>query len=174
MSLVFETQRLLLKPSSKSDLRALHSIFADPYVRKYLCDDKTFSLQQVEEMLIASQKLFDEEKLGLWLIETKNRREIIGFVGLWYFFDEQQPQLTYALLPKGTKQGYATEAATKILEYCFKHLGYKYMVASSDASNLESHGVAARLGMQKVEERTINGNLVAFFKIKQTVSSAAR
>ncbi|GAB4228353.1 MAG: GNAT family N-acetyltransferase [Stanieria sp.] len=165
MSLVFETQRLLLKPILKSDLERLHNILIDPYVRKYLCDDNIFSLQQTEEMLLESQRLFEEEKLGLWLIETRNNQQIIGFVGLWYFFEEAQPQLVYALLPKATKKGYATEASSKILEYCFTKLGYKYLIASSDKLNLESHQVAERLGMKKIEERIINNNPILFFRI---------
>lgn len=119
-------------------------------------------------MLIESQKLFEKEKFGLWFIQTKNEREIIGFVGLWYFFAEERPQLAYALLPHATKKGYATEAATKILEYCFNELGYDYLVASCDRPNLESHQVAKRLGMRQVEERIINGNSILFFRINKS------
>lgn len=167
MSLLFETERLRLKPILESELNILHSILVDPYVRKYLCDDKVLPLQQVEEMMIESQRLFEEEKFGLWLVETKNRQEIIGFVSLWYFFDESQPQLAYALLPQATKKGYATEAATRILEYCFNELGYEYIVASCDKPNLESHKVAQRLGMRKVEERIVNGNPLLFFRVQK-------
>lgn len=168
MSLVFKTQRLLLKPILESELNTLHSILSAPYVRKYLCDGKVFSLQQAGEMLIESQKLFDKKRFGLWFIETKNEQEVIGFVGLWYFFEENQPQLAYALLPKATKKGYATEAATKILDYCFNGLGYEYLVASSNQPNQESHKVAERLGMKKVEERIVNGNPILFFRIEKS------
>lgn len=164
MSLLFKTQRLLLKPILESELNDLHSIFINPYVRKYLCDDEIFSLQQVEEMLIESQKLFNEQKLGLWFIETKSEKKIIGFVGLWYFFDEKQPQLIYALLPEATKKGYATEAATKIIKYCFHELGYQYLVASCDQPNIESRRVAERIGMKAVEEKIVNGNPL-FFRV---------
>lgn len=91
MTLILETQRLLLKPILKSGLNTLHAILIDSYVRKYLCDDKIFPLQQVEEMVIQSQNSFEEKKFGLWFIETKNEQETIGFVGLWDFFDEEQP-----------------------------------------------------------------------------------
>jgi [ribosomal protein S5]-alanine N-acetyltransferase len=167
MSLIFETHRLLLKPILESDLNTLHSIFINPYVRKYLCDDKVLSLQQVEEMLIESQKLFDERRFGLWFIETKDEKEIIGFVGLWYFFDEEQPQLAYALLPEATKKGYATEAATRILEYCFNELGYQYLLTSCDKPNLESRKLAERIGMREVEERIVNGNPLLFFRVER-------
>ncbi|MEG4581287.1 GNAT family N-acetyltransferase [Microcoleus sp. MON1_C5] len=76
-------------------------------------------------MLAENQKLFSEKKFGLWSIETNTEQEVIGFVGLWYFFEEEQPQLVYALLPTATKKGYASEAATKILEYSFNELGFE-------------------------------------------------
>ncbi|WP_445637451.1 N-acetyltransferase domain-containing protein [Nostoc sp. DSM 114161] len=167
MTLILETQRLLLKPILQNGLNTLHAIFIDSYVRRYLCDDKILPLEQVEEMVRESQNNFEEKRYGLWFIETKNEQEIIGFVGLWTFFDEQQPQLVYALLPKATKQGYATEAATKILEYSFDELNYKYLVASCDRPNLESQKLVEIIGTIEVDEKIINGNPLVFFKIEK-------
>ncbi|MEG4055146.1 MULTISPECIES: GNAT family N-acetyltransferase [unclassified Microcoleus] len=163
--MILKTQRLVLKQILESDLNTLHRIFTDSYVRRYLCDGEIWSLQQVEEMLAENQKLFSEKKFGLWSIETKTEQEVIGFVGLWYFFQEEQPQLVYALLPTATKKGYASEAATKILEYGFNELGFEYVVASCDRPNIESQKVAERLGMRQVEERFMNGNPILFFRI---------
>ncbi|MBD1998855.1 GNAT family N-acetyltransferase [Leptolyngbya sp. FACHB-541] len=165
---VFETQRLQLSPVLEEELDVLHKIFIDPYVRRYLCDDEDWSLQQVEEMLSESQKLFNEKNFGLWLIRTRDNEEIIGMTGLWYFFEEEQPQLVYALLPQATKKGYATEAAARILECCFDELGYQYLVASCDRPNLESRRVAERIGMKEVEERIVNGNPLTFFKVERS------
>jgi [ribosomal protein S5]-alanine N-acetyltransferase len=67
MHMILKTQQLVLKPILESELSALHMIFTDSYVRKYLCDDQVFSLQQVEEMLKQSIKHFEEEKFGLGL-----------------------------------------------------------------------------------------------------------
>lgn len=168
MSLVLETQRLLLRPILESELNVLHSIFIDPSVRKYLCDDKVFTLQQVEEMLTKSQRLLDEKKFGLWFIETQDEKETIGFVGLWCFFEEEQPQLVYALLPHATQKGYATEASAKILEYSFNELNYSYLVASCDRPNLSSQKVAERIGMKKIEEKLVSGNPIVFFRIERS------
>jgi [ribosomal protein S5]-alanine N-acetyltransferase len=165
-NLKFSTQRLQLKPILASDSIALHNIFIDPYVRKYLCDDSIWSLEQVEEMAVESQNLFETQKFGLWFIETKDTQEIIGFVGLWYFFDEQQPQLVYALLPEATKKGYATEASLKILEYCFNELGYRYILASCDRPNLDSIKLSQRIGMSEIEQRTIDDKPIVFFRIE--------
>ncbi|MEG3989033.1 GNAT family N-acetyltransferase [Microcoleus sp. S28C3] len=163
--MILETQRLVLKPIVESDLNTLHGMLTNFYVRRYLCDGEILSLQQVEEMLAENKKLFEENKFGLWFIETKNDRETIGFVGLWYFFEEAQPQLVYALLPKALKKGYATEPSTKILEYGLNELGLDYIVASCDRPNIESLKAAERLGMRQVEERIMNGNPILFFRI---------
>lgn len=165
MNIILETQRLVLKPILESDSNTFYQIFTDPFVRKYLCDDRIFSQQQVEEMLLENKKQFEEQEFGLWFIGVKSEKEIIGFVGLWYFFEEEQPQLIYALLPKATKKGYATEAATKILEYGFEKLGYKYLLVSCDRPNIDSQKVATRLGMKQVEEKMVNGNPILFFRI---------
>jgi len=168
MNFILETERLELKPIPLEQLSLLHKVFIDPYVRKYLCDDQTFSLEQIEAMLVESQLLFAEQKFGLWFIQTKQEKAIIGFVGLWYFFDESQPQLVYALLPESTKKGYATEAANKILEYCFEELDYLNLLATTDRNNLNSKKLAIRIGMKEIEERIVNGSSITFFKITKS------
>jgi [ribosomal protein S5]-alanine N-acetyltransferase len=167
MSFGFKTQRLWLRPVVETDLLMLHQIFIDPYVRRYLCDNEEWSLAQVEEMLKQSLSSFAKHQFGLWLVERKVEQDVIGFVGLWYFFGEAQPQLAYALLPYATKQGYATEASRRILDYALIDLGYSYLDVSSDRSNIQSHRVAERLGMHQREERQINGNPTTFFRIGQ-------
>ncbi len=162
-----ESQRLLLQPILNSQLDILHNIFIDPHVRRYLFDDRIFSRQQVEEMLLESQKLFNEQRFGLWFIETKGRQNIIGLVGLWYLFSEKQPQLVYALLPEATKKGYAIEASNRILEYCFNNLGYQYLSASCDKPNLDSQRVTQRIGMKEIEEKIIDDKPILFFKIER-------
>ncbi len=165
--MMLKTRRLVLCPILERELNTLHGILVDSHVRKYLCDDTIFSLEQVEEMLKQSVKHFEEERFGLWLIREKDGSEAVGFVGLWNFFDEEQPQLIYALLPVALKKGYATEAADKIIEYCFDELGYEYVTASCDAPNLGSHKVIERLGMTKTKEKTIEGKPILFFWLKK-------
>lgn len=167
MSFVLETPRLWLRPATQADLTTLHGLLTEPYVRQHLCDGEVWSLAQVEALLAQSQQTFDLGRFGLWLIETKSAPETIGFVGLWHFFREPQPQLTYALLPQATQAGYATEAATRIIQYSFEDLGYTYLVASCDQPNLASQRVARRLGMERVETRQVEGKPLLFFRLER-------
>ncbi|MGE0589979.1 MAG: GNAT family N-acetyltransferase, partial [Cyclobacteriaceae bacterium] len=90
----------------------------------------------------------------------------IGFAGLKSFFEESQPQLLYALLPDYTGQGLALDAAAAIVRYCFEELGFDYLEASCDIPNLPSQRVAERIGMRKVEERTVDDKSLAFYRIE--------
>jgi ribosomal-protein-alanine N-acetyltransferase len=166
--MILQTHRLILEPILESELTTLYEILTDSYVRRYLCDDKILPLQQVEEMIVQSKKSFEEEGVGLWFIQLKDIKEVSGFIGLWYFFDEEQPQLIYALLPKSTKKGYATEATIRLLDYCFIELNYEYLLTSCDRLNVESQKLAKRLGMKEIEEKIVNENPILFFKIEKS------
>ncbi len=171
MSQIFATSRLTLRRLEAEDLDLFYDIVTDAFVRRYLFDDAILSRIQVAAMLAESQKLH-EKGVGLWLIEANaslegNHEEdhkVIGLVGLWYFFDEPQPQLVYALLPAATHQGYMTEAAVALMDYCFNNLGYRYLTVNCDAPNLASQRVALRLGMVKTEQRMVEGKSILVFR----------
>lgn len=161
-----KTERLTLKPVAQSDLNILFEIITDEFVRKYLFDDKVLDKNQIEELIKTSDETFNNKKYGLWLIILDKTKEIIGFTGLWHFFDEAQPQLLYALLPEYTGRGFASEASRKIIEYAFSELSFDYLDASCDAPNTDSQRVANSLGMKIYKQEEINGLPTVFFRLE--------
>ncbi len=117
------------------------------------------------EILEESIQKFRQQKWGLWKIVLRGK--IIGYTGLWRFFNEEQPQLIFALLPDYTKQGYATESARCIVNYAFNVLDYEYLVAALDTENLDSAKVCRNLGMHLSSERKIDGKPTSFFTLKR-------
>lgn len=59
--------------------------------------------------------------------------------------------LFWAVAPTSQGQGYATEAASAMLEFAFGELGLGRVIATTTRTNMASIGVMRRLGM-KVEE----------------------
>jgi RimJ/RimL family protein N-acetyltransferase len=49
--------------------------------------------------------------------------------------------------PKYQRQGYATEAAQAMIEYAFKHLRVKRIIAETDFENVASQNVMRKIGM---------------------------
>ncbi|MEO0340259.1 MAG: GNAT family N-acetyltransferase, partial [Bacteroidota bacterium] len=105
------------------------------------------------------------EKWGLWKILLSITGDCIGYTGFWYFFDEHQPELLYALLPQYAGKGYASEAAKRMVTYAFEELQYDYVSASLDQPNTKSVGVCEKIGMQLVGEKIVDGKPTLFYKI---------
>ncbi len=158
------SDRLQLKPFSNNDLELLHSIFIDDSVKEFLWDGITIPKSQTQEILIANDLQFTKEQAGLWKVELIESGKTIGFVGLWYFFNEPQPQLIYGLLPEFVGQGYASEGSRLIVDYAFGVLGFNHLCAATDKPHLKSQRVLTRLGFEFVEEKSMDKKPTWFYK----------
>ncbi len=167
MKPIIETVRLTLVPFQTHEVVLLHETFTDPSVRQFLWDNQVISVEQTQEIVLTSQVHFQNHNWGLWKIILKADQSYLGFAGLWFFFDESQPQLLYGLLSDKTKQGYATEAAQAIIKYAFNALQFTYIVASCDTPHTDSKNVCLRLKMILEEEKEINGKPTTFYRLNK-------
>jgi [ribosomal protein S5]-alanine N-acetyltransferase len=161
-----ETHRLTLQPFSDDNFGFIYEMFTNEFVRTYLFDNNILDREHVKGFIQTSNKTFATIGYGLWLLRLRNTNAIIGFAGLWQFFNEDQPQLLYALLPKYTGRGFAAEASIAIVKYCFGKLGFVYLDASCDNPNIPSHKTALRIGMEKLKEDVIDGKALTFYRIE--------
>lgn len=166
-----ESDRLLLQPLETTDLATFHQMNIEPHIREFLWDNEVISEQTSREILIQNKKHFEEDRYGLWKIVSNTENQWIGYTGLWYFFEESQPQLIYALLKEFTGRGLATEAATLVMKYAFTELGFDYLIASTDEPHTASQKVAHRLGMKLSEKKIINNQPTLFFRIERSGST---
>lgn len=165
--LILETQRLKLTPLVKSNSKIFHQININPHIRKYLWDDEIISLDTSQSILEECENRFLKNNWGLWAISIQDHENnnLIGYCGLWIFFDENQPQLIFALLPEYCRKGYAVEASQAIKRYAFQNLKFKYLLASTDQPNIASRKTCEKLGMQFMEEKMIDGKPTLFYRI---------
>ena len=159
------TERLQLIPLNQGDTELFYGINTSPFVRQFLWDDEMISMELALELMQKNEEHFTQSQFGLWKISARDEQTVMGYTGLWYFFDEAQPQLIYALLEPHAGQGYATEAAQRIIDYTFDQLRFTYLIAAMDKAHLASQQVAQRLGMRFVEERIEEGKPTVFYRI---------
>lgn len=165
MACQLNTERLALNPFTLEDTALFHRLNNDAFIRKYMWDNEPIDEATAIEIIKQNDTYFKENKYGIWKIQLKGEVDVIGYVGLWYFFDEPQPQLIYALLKPNTKKGYAYEASQAIMKYTFEHLGFNYLIAATDVPHLASQKVAKALGMTFTEKRIENEKPTLFFRI---------
>lgn len=152
-----------------SETGLLHQTLTDPFVRKYLMDDEIIPDEKAEEFIQLNEQHFNEKSWGLWKIVIKESNAYAGFAGLWIFFDEDQPQLLYGLLPDKLKNGYAVEAATAVVDYAFTNLKFNYITAACDTPNTASQKVCERLTMVNTEDKEINGHQITLYRLDKVI-----
>ena len=77
-----ETARLTLVPFSLDDVDALHRLWTDPDVRRYLWDDVVISRDRAEETVLNSIESAGRSGAGLWVARSRPGAELVGFCGL--------------------------------------------------------------------------------------------
>ncbi|MGE0682995.1 MAG: GNAT family N-acetyltransferase [Candidatus Binatia bacterium] len=149
------TARLRFQPFTLDDVDALHHLWTDPDVRRYLWDDKIISHETAEEVVRASLFSFQEHRFGFWTLRSlENEAIIIGFCGLRFFADLPEIEILYGVTPEHWGQGLATEAAKAVLRYGFEELQLPKIWGGADAPNVASIRVLQKLGM--TYEKTVS------------------
>ncbi len=142
------SHRLHLVPLEQGDLVALRDLLWNPTVRRFLCDDRNLSDEELTGITRASQDSFSRLGVGLWWVLEQGRR-----IGLCGFLVGEETELLYVIHPDRAGRGFAVEAARAVLgEYQRCALAFP-IGAAIDDENEVSHAVARRLGMQVVTTR---------------------
>jgi [ribosomal protein S5]-alanine N-acetyltransferase len=169
---ILSTTRLTLRPFTLADVNALHRLWNEPGVRKYLWDDEPVSKGRVESIIETSQSIFETEGSGLWGVFPVAEHGLIGFAGFWKFHDPPVLELLYGIAPDYWNCGLATEAANAILKYGFEELPLDRIEASTDAANEASTRVMQRLGMTFWKRELTNGLDTIYYAISREAFEA--
>jgi RimJ/RimL family protein N-acetyltransferase len=151
----FETERLILRPMSATDINALHLIFTDPKVMASFGGE----LLNREQMMRWLQRNLDHQNrygYGLFSVILKESGELIGDCGLEQMEveDVQVAELGYDFRSEYWNQGFATEAACAVRDYAFDILQLPQLISLIRMGNLASKRVAEKVGMALAEEFT--------------------
>jgi len=160
------TERLELRPFARADADALHAIFLDPEVRRYLLDGLEVERGWVDAEIAASAERFANGGLGLWTVARQGESSPIGFVGFREFFEPPQLQLVYGLVPPAWGEGLATEASREAMGYALEQVGLSQVVAATDPPNRASERVMQRLGMKFLEQTSVGGQPTLFYRLR--------
>lgn len=156
------TKRLHLRKPRLDDLKPFLAYRNDP---ENLCLQPIEPAQEADalQFLIAQSKL-DEHADNCWTmfaIERRDDKRMIGEVGMYIeAADKQAADIGWSLHRDHCGQGYATEAAKRLLEYAFTERGLLRVTASMSAHNTSSERLCERLGM-RLESITANAQCVA-------------
>jgi [ribosomal protein S5]-alanine N-acetyltransferase len=160
-----ETARLRLRPCVESDVGALHRLWTDPQVRRYLWDDMVIGREQAAEVVRASAQSFAAHGFGQWVIYPREGGELIGFCGLRHFGEPPEVEVLYGLRPAFWGRGLATEAARAMLGDGFSRAGLRRIYAGTDPPNAASVRVMEKAGMTFDRRTCVNGLEAVYYVV---------
>lgn len=162
-----ETARLRLRPFAPPDLGAVHRMWTEPGMRRYLFDDEVISLERAEEEIAASEARFAAGGAGLWLAFLAEEEESAGFAGYRCFHEPPELQLLYGFTTPHWGRGLATEVSRAMIRCGFETLGLDRIVASADAPNSASLRVMEKSGMAFEKRLSIHGLDTVYYVLER-------
>jgi len=150
--LLLKTPRLFLRPFQETDLGAFAAYRSDPDVARYQSWTPPFTLDQAAAFLKEMERARPGTP-GTWYqlaVERQSQPGMIGDCAFQVFaHDERQAQIGFTFSRSYQKQGYATEAGTRLLDYLFGELHLHRVTATCDVENEASFRLLERIGMRR-------------------------
>jgi RimJ/RimL family protein N-acetyltransferase len=149
-SLSLPTPRLILRDFDESDFAAVHRYASDPEVVRLVHwgPNREADTRRFLRSAIATRRRQPRRKFDL-AIALKFDASIIGGCGIYLPSDDSQAEIGYTLARECWGQGYATEAAYRLLAFGFRALGVHRVFATCDVENVASWAVLEKLGMRR-------------------------
>ncbi|WP_177168030.1 GNAT family N-acetyltransferase [Marininema mesophilum] len=144
-----ETKRLVLGDWEPGDLALFTNLHQDPQAMKYF--PKLYNEKEVAEMINRYKDHQESRGWSIFSLRLKENKQFIGCIGLLYrdFPAHFTPcvEIGWKISPMYWNQGYATEAAKKLLHKGFTDYGLTEIISFTVPQNVASRRVMEKIGL---------------------------
>jgi RimJ/RimL family protein N-acetyltransferase len=139
-----ETDRLILRAPRPEDFDAWAESCADPVVMTHLGGAQPRSVAWRTMCVFAGAWMVNG--FSMFSVIEKETGRWVGRLGPWRPEGWPGTEVGWGLARAAWGKGYATEGATAAIDWAFDTLGWDEVIHSIAPANVESQGVAKRLG----------------------------
>jgi len=146
---IFETERLILRPAGTEDAAFIFQLLNSPKWIQYIGDRNVKSVEKAK-VYIQNRMLPQLERLGFsnYVVIRKSDQAKMGTCGLYDREGMEDIDIGFAFLPEFENQGYAYEAASKLLFEAKNSFQIKSLTAFTTKDNYSSQKLLEKLGME--------------------------
>ncbi|WP_079710304.1 GNAT family N-acetyltransferase [Paraliobacillus ryukyuensis] len=160
--------RIQFRPYTDDDFDYLFSMLSDPKMMRYIGDGQTKHRAGTMQFLKWIYHTYHTgTDLGLMLLEEKESHQPIGHAGLvpQTIDGVNEIEIGYWISRAHWGMGYATEAASALLDYGRTRMENERFIALIQPGNVASRKVAGKLGMTLDKEIVLKNQLVHVYVI---------
>jgi len=152
----FETERLLLKPTTVDDAAFILELLNSPKWIKFI-GDRNVTTPEEAKAYIENRMMPQLHRLGYgnYTIIRKQDGTKIGTCGLYDREGLEGIDIGFALLPDFEKQGYGFEAVNRIKDFAVKDLHLTQISGITTKDNIPSQNLLVKIGLQFEKHVTI-------------------
>jgi len=182
MDLNLSTDRLLLRPVTLEDVDISIALLTDSDVMRYV--GSAITEKEVRDNLPREVQRSGGGCIGIWTIFDAQTDEKIGSALLlplpielddtdWSLLGgpeipEGDIEIGYIFKPSAWGQGYATEAASRLLRFAFEETPLQEVVAVTDPENANSQRVLRKIGLRDEGTRRAYKDDCSAFRITRS------
>ena len=165
---IIQTDRLFFREFTQADIDKLFLLLSDPIEMKYCSGPIDMKgTQKWLDIVIESYKKYGYD---YWAVYERNTDTFLGQVGILNqeIDGKQEDCLAFMIGQKYWNKGYATEGAIACINYAFKSLKLKKLIATVERENLQSICVLRKIGMKYAGETNYVNKKVYIYSINKT------
>lgn len=147
--MIIETERLVLRPLTMTDLDEFVAMHAMPEIRQTM---GPFDRDAAAARLERNEREWQERGHGLVAILERTTGRFLGRSGLKYWPQFDETEVGWVLRGDAWGHGFATEAGRACLDWGFRAFELSYLTAMIQPQNARSIAVARRLGMRPIRD----------------------
>lgn len=159
---VLDTERLVMRGWRDTDIDVVSAFYDDEQLTRFV--GGTSPREDAWRRMSAMAGHWLLRGHGLWALETKQDRRLIGWCGLLSPEGWPEPELGWSLFAGAHGKGYATEAALRARAFAYETLGWTTLMSFIHPDNTPSIRVAGRLGAQWERHFTLRGTEIGIYR----------
>ena len=153
---IFETTRLYVRQLQENDEAAFFELMSNPNVMNPIPQkpfNKEESLSKLRELILL-EKSSDTK---IWCLCKKGNNTLIGICGVLKN-DDKEDEIAYRIIETFWGNGYGTEIAKGLIDYCFVHMKSDLVTADVCVDNVKSVKIFTKYFTVKKEFFNPNDN----------------
>lgn len=171
MSIILQTERLLLREILDTDLEGMFALDKNPNVHRYLGKNPILTIDKSQEYINNIRGQYVTHGIGRYAVILKETNQFIGWCGIKYITEPENGhvnfhEIGYRFIEDYWGKGYGHESAKAWLDYGFNTMNIKTIYASAHIDNKGSRHILENLGMQAKNEFECNTLPCIWFELE--------
>ena len=176
MELHIETERLILRELTETDVEGMFELDSNIDVHTFLGNNPIKTKEQAEQNIQFIRTQYLERGVGRFAVIEKNSSDFIGWCGLKFCKGKEEElngisnfiDIGYRLIPKFWGKGYASEAAFASLDFGFKNMKYECIYGAAETANIGSNKILRKIGLQYINEFNYKGIKASWYQLNKS------